>query len=42
MAKVTLETVLERLDRLEKGITELKEIVSVLVDHLEKQEQDEF
>ena len=40
MKKVTLETVLERLDRLDKGITELYEKVSVLVDHLEKQEQD--
>ena len=42
MAKVTLETVIERLDRLEKGITELNEKVSVLIDHLEKQEEDEL
>ncbi len=42
MEKVTLDTVLERLDRLEKGIIELNENVSVLVDHVVKQEQDEL
>lgn len=42
MEKVTLDTVLERLDRLEKGINDLNEKVSVLVDPVVKQNQDEL
>ena len=42
MGNATLDDVIVRLDRLEKGVTELSDQVSVLVDHLVKQEQDEL
>ena len=42
MDKVTLDTVVERLERVEKGINDLNEEVSVLVDYVVKQNQDEL
>ncbi len=42
MENATLNDVIIRLDRLEKTMTELRDQVSVLVDHIVKKEEDEL